>query len=87
MRVFGCVVYAHISQDKVEPRALKFMFTGYPKGVKAYRLWCLEPGHRRCIISRDVVFNEAEMAFKKTDDVGRSAEIYEEELEHEEIPV
>src|SRR3954471_23054695 len=83
LRVFGCVAYAHIRQDKVEPRALKCMFMGYPEGVKAYRLWCLEPGHRRCITSRDVVFNEAEVAFKKTDDDGRSAE----ELEQVEIPV
>src|SRR4051812_28991555 len=61
----------------------KCMFMGYPEGVKAYRLWCLEPGHRRCITSRDVVFNEAEMAFKKIDDDDdRSAE----ELEQVEIP-
>ena len=37
-RVFGCIAYAHIRQDKVEPRALKCMFMGYPEGVKAYRL-------------------------------------------------
>src|SRR4051812_11190612 len=83
LRVFGCVAYAHIRRDKVEPRALKCMFMGYPEGVKAYRLWCLEPGHRRCITSRDVVFNEGEMAFKKTDDDGRNVE----ELEQVEIPV
>src|SRR4051812_33274240 len=82
LRVFGCVAYAHIRQDKVEPRALKCMFMGYLEGGKAYRLWCLKPGHRRCITSRDVVFNEAEMAFKKTDD-GRSPE----ELDQVEIPV
>ena len=87
LRVFGYVAYAHIRQDKVEPRALKCMFMGYPEGVKAYRLWCLESGHRRIITSRDVVFNEAEMAFKKTDDVGRSAEVSNEELEQVEIPV
>src|SRR3954465_3159116 len=87
LRVFGCVAYAHIRQDKVEPRALKCMFMGYPEGVKAYMLWCLEPGHRRCITSRDVVFNEAKMAFKKTDDVGRSTETSDEELEQVEIPV
>lgn len=40
-----------------------------------------------CIICQDVVFNEAEMAFNKTDDVGLSIKICEEELEHEEIPV
>src|SRR3954470_16357279 len=87
LRLFGCVAYAHIRQDKVEPRALKCMFMGYPEGVKAYRLWCLEPGHRRCIISRDVVFNETEMAFKKTNDVSRSIETSDEELEQVEIPV
>ena len=36
--VFGCLVYAHIRQDKVEPSALRCMFLGYPEGVKAYRL-------------------------------------------------
>lgn len=58
------------------------MFLGYLEEVNAYRLWCLEPSHKRCIISRDVVFNEAKMLFKKTDDVGQNAEIYEKELEH-----
>jgi len=64
LRVFGCVAYAHIRQDKLEPRALKSMFIRYPEGVKGYKLWCLEDGHKKCIISRDVVFNEFEMAHK-----------------------
>ena len=51
LRVFGCV-------------ALKCMFIGYAEGVKGYKLWCLEYGHNKCIISRDVVFNESEMAYK-----------------------
>ena len=34
---------------------------GYPEGVKAYKLWCLETGMRKCILSRDVVFNEVVM--------------------------
>ena len=62
LRTFGCIAYAHLKQDKLEPRALKCIFIGYPEGVKGYRLWCLEPGHKRCIISRDVVFNELQMA-------------------------
>ena len=41
----------------------------YLEGVKGYRLWCIEPGHKMIFTSRDVVFNEAEMALKKTDDV------------------
>ena len=64
LRVFGCVAYAHIRKDKLQPRAIKCMFLGYPQGVKGYRLWCLEPEHKRCIISHDVVFNESEMAYK-----------------------
>jgi len=62
--VFGCVAYAHIRQDTLEPRAIKCMFLGYPQGFKGYRLWCLEPGHKRCIISHDVIFNESEMVYK-----------------------
>lgn len=81
LRVFGCLAYTHIRQDKVEPITLRCMFLGYPEGFKGYRLWCVEPCHRKCITSRDVVFNEVVMAFKKTGDAGRSAEISGEELE------
>ena len=64
LKVFGCVAYDHIKQDKLEPRAVKCIFIGYPQGVKRYKLWCLEAGFKRCLVSRDVVFNEAEMAYK-----------------------
>uniref|UniRef100_A0A803PAR7 Reverse transcriptase domain-containing protein n=1 Tax=Cannabis sativa TaxID=3483 RepID=A0A803PAR7_CANSA len=37
---------------------------GYPEGVKGYKLWSLEPGHKKCLISRDVVFKEEEMTMK-----------------------
>ena len=65
LRVFGCSAYAHIRQDKLEPRALRCILIGYPEGVKGYRLWCMEPGYRKCIISRDVVFNELEMGYNR----------------------
>lgn len=87
LRVFGYVSYVHIRQDKFEPRAMRCMFFGYPEGVKAYRLWYLDSCHRRCITSQDLVFNEVEMAFKKTDDVIRSTEIYVNEMEREDILV
>ncbi|KAL3623657.1 hypothetical protein CASFOL_032473 [Castilleja foliolosa] len=64
LRVFGCAAYAHIKQDKLQARALKCIFLGYPTGVKGYRLWCIEPNERRMVISRDVTFNELEMPLK-----------------------
>ncbi|KAH9679843.1 hypothetical protein KPL71_026299 [Citrus sinensis] len=44
LRIFGCPAYVHINQGKLNARALKGFFVGYPNG---------------CIISRDVVFHEA----------------------------
>ena len=61
LKIFGCPAYAHIRQGKLEPRALKCVFLGYPEGVKGYKLWCTDMKPPKAIISRDVVFNEAEM--------------------------
>ena len=35
LKVFGCTVYAHIDNGKLEPRAVKCLFLGYGSGVKA----------------------------------------------------
>lgn len=64
LKVFGCTAYAHLRQDKLEPRAKKCIFTGYPEGVKGYKLWCIEKSSEKCIINRDVVFNELEIPLK-----------------------
>ncbi|KAH9686286.1 hypothetical protein KPL70_014312 [Citrus sinensis] len=61
LKIFGCPAYAHIKQGKLEPRALKCVFLGYPEGVKGYKLWCTDMKPPKAIISRDVIFNEAEM--------------------------
>ena len=58
LKVFGCVAYAHVKQGKLEQRAKKYVFLGYPKGVKGYRLWSMEPSGAKVIISWDVVFDE-----------------------------
>ena len=56
--MFGCPAYAYVNQGKLAPKALKGQFLGYPNGVKRYKLWCTNLDPPRCIISRDVVFNE-----------------------------
>ncbi|XP_073133658.1 uncharacterized protein [Henckelia pumila] len=33
-RVLGCLAYAHLKQDKLEARTVKYIFIGYPDGVK-----------------------------------------------------
>ena len=65
LKIFGCSAYAHIKQDKLKPRALKCIFLGYSDGIKGYKLWCIEPGNEKCVISRDVVFNEVNMPLSK----------------------
>jgi len=68
LKVFGVLTYAHIKQDKLEPRALKCVFIGYPKGVKGYKLWKLESsGGSNVLISRDVTFDETRMGMKCKD--------------------
>ncbi|KAH9728536.1 hypothetical protein KPL70_009073 [Citrus sinensis] len=66
LRIFGCTAYAHIKQGKLEPRALKCAFLGYPSGTKGYKLWCVDFKPPKCIISRDVIFNESEMLKNQT---------------------
>nr|GEU55249.1 receptor-like protein kinase ANXUR1 [Tanacetum cinerariifolium] len=58
LRVFGCLVYAHVNEGKLVPCAVKCIFLGYSSGVKGYRVWCPDPKYRKIIHSRDVTFNE-----------------------------
>ncbi|KAG7592586.1 GAG-pre-integrase domain [Arabidopsis thaliana x Arabidopsis arenosa] len=59
LRRFGCLVFAHSDEGKLNPRAKKGIFTGYPEGVKGFRVWLLDD--QKCIISRNVVFRESVM--------------------------
>ena len=61
LRVFGYLAYVHVKQDKLDSRAKRYSFIEYLDGVKGYKLWNLEPGEAKCVISRDVVLNESTM--------------------------
>ena len=66
LRVFGCATYAHIRQDKLQPRPKKCIFLGYPKGMRGYRLWCIDLGSGWFLMSRNLIFNEKDMPLLKT---------------------
>lgn len=59
LRVFGCTVYYHVSEGKLELRAKKDIFVGFGDGVKGYRIW--SHSENRVILSRSVVFDENSM--------------------------
>jgi len=59
LRVWGCIAYAHVAQEKrskFEAKAVKSIMIGYSESSKAWRLWDTE--RKRLIVSRDVTFNE-----------------------------
>jgi len=39
LKVFGSLAFAHVKQGKLDARAVKCVFIGYPEGVKGYKLW------------------------------------------------
>lgn len=69
LSIFRCSTYVHINQSKLDVRALKGVFVEYPDGVKGYMVWCRD--QKKCIVSRDIVFNEAALLKgSATSDIG-----------------
>ena len=59
MKVFGCIAYVHVPDEKrrkLEPKAHKCIFIGYSQEKKAYK--CYDPSTRESLVSRDVIFDE-----------------------------
>ena len=63
LHIFGCPVYFHVEQRKLDSRAKKAVFMGFITGVKGYRLWC--PDLKEIVLSRYVTFDESAM-FKQS---------------------
>ena len=59
IRIFRCIAYAHVPhkrRKKMDDKGEKYIFTGYDKRNKVYRLY--NPRTKNLIISRDVEFDE-----------------------------
>jgi hypothetical protein len=59
IRIFGCLVYCHVSierRTKLEPTAEKGILVGYSETSKAYRVYI--PALRRIVVRRDMRFEE-----------------------------
>jgi hypothetical protein len=59
LRVFGCITYVHVPDEKrskLDPKAEKCIFIGYSLEQKGYR--CFNLYTRKLQVSRDVMFNE-----------------------------
>jgi hypothetical protein len=68
-KVFGCTCFVRDhrpSVGKLDPRAVKCIFIGYPSGQKGYKCW--SPSERRTFVSMDMTFRESEPFYgEKTD--------------------
>jgi hypothetical protein len=59
LRVFGCIAYVHVlneKKSKLDPKVENCIFIGYSSKQKRYR--CFNPSTRKLQVSRDVVFDE-----------------------------
>ncbi|KAA0036801.1 Retrovirus-related Pol polyprotein from transposon TNT 1-94 [Cucumis melo var. makuwa] len=59
LRVFGCMIYAHIPDQKhckLDDKSDKYVFVGYDASSKGYKLY--NPITKKMMVSRDVVFGK-----------------------------
>jgi hypothetical protein len=65
--VLGCICFVHIhgpTRDKLDPRALRYIYVGYSPTHKGYK-WC-HPPSRKCFVLMDVTFFELQPYFSST---------------------
>jgi hypothetical protein len=59
LRMFGCIAYVHVPDEKrskLDPKVEKCIFIGYSLEQKGYR--CFNPSIQKLQVIRDVVFDE-----------------------------
>jgi hypothetical protein len=73
-RVFGCVAYVHVvdqKRQKLDPKSELCIFLGYSEQIKAYRLY--NPLTNSIVVSRYVIFYEGGVyGHKKCHDMSKS---------------
>ena len=80
LKIFGCLVYVHITKEKrtkLDPSGKKGIFVGYCEVSKSFRIYIL--GFHHIKISRDVTFDE-ETSLKN------SRRCHLEEVHEEDVP-
>ncbi|UYV76125.1 hypothetical protein LAZ67_13002672 [Cordylochernes scorpioides] len=80
LKTFGCNAYVHIPKDnrkKLDKKSIRTFFVGYTETNKNYRMW--DPIARKIIISRDVIFTEANTSENIQDNQQEQVTIYSEE--------
>jgi hypothetical protein len=59
LKVFGCIAYAHVQDEKkrkLDDKSVKCIFVGYYEDTKAYRLYNTQ--NKIYLVSHDVFFHE-----------------------------
>ncbi|MCO5567568.1 hypothetical protein L7F22_021262 [Adiantum nelumboides] len=80
MRVFGCVRYVHVPNEarkKMEPKAMKCIFLGYPVEKKGYK--CYDPTTRKVMSVEMSDFKQDEKGKKKVFEESSRDESFDEE--------
>lgn len=81
LKIFGCLAYAQIPESKrkkLDDRSQKCIFVGYSEESKAYKLY--NPLTHKLVVSRDVIFDEAE-----TWDWSNDKDMNESSIFHEDV--
>ena len=70
LKIFSCPAYVHVQsgeRTKLDPKSRKYIFLGFEKCVKGYRLW--DPISKKKVISRDVILDETFMLKQNEEEV------------------